>query len=176
MSHSPVPGGLHPNLARIAAAYDIVLEEHAQRKISVADARLRIAALETRDDQGIRWSIDPDTGRFVRTKADGTQVFDTPPEYGFATHDAFSYTHPDPFSVAGGDGPRVEDPNARLALYAVEHQQLPHTAAHPGHAPDTGALSALLDALRTTTATPVGAAAALVVAFALLAMLLIRIL
>ena len=124
-----VPGGLHPNLARIAAAYDIVLEEMGQRRLTPQQARDKIAALEARDDNGTRWCIDADTGRWVRYAADGTHVFDTPPSFGYATHDAFAYTHPDPFSVTYGDGPRAEDPNARLELFSVEHDQLP--AAQP---------------------------------------------
>lgn len=121
----PVPGGLHPNLARIAAAYDIVLEEMGQRRLTPQQARDKIAALEARDDNGTRWCIDADTGRWVRYAADGTHVFDTPPSFGYATHDAFAYTHPDPFSITYGDGPRAEDPNARLELFSVQHDQLP---------------------------------------------------
>jgi hypothetical protein len=117
----PIPSdGLHPNIARIAAAYDIILEELSSRQISVAAARAKIAQLEARDDDGTRWSIDPDSGQFVRKTALGAEEYDTPPRVGYQTHDAFSYTNPNPHVPRSpGQGPRVEDPNSRLEMFTA---------------------------------------------------------
>ena len=78
---TPAPNGLHPNLARIAAAYDSILEQMERQQITVPGARAKIAQLEARDDQGVIWSIDPDSGAFVRKTAFGDMEFDTPPSH-----------------------------------------------------------------------------------------------
>ena len=58
---------LHPNLAKLAAAYDEILDRIARGQVTSVAARAEIAQLEARDDQGVRWNIDPDTGEWVRT-------------------------------------------------------------------------------------------------------------
>lgn len=120
--HVP-PAGLHPNIARIAAAYDVILEQLGNRQLSVTEARAKVAQLEARDDQGTRWSIDPDTGQFVRKTAMGAEEYDTPPRVGYQTDDAFSYTRPqgtNPFAHAG----QVEDPNQRVEMFTAPGDRL----------------------------------------------------
>lgn len=96
--------GLHPNLARLAAAYDAIIGQMDCNQLTAVQARARISQLEARDDQGVRWSIDPDTGQFIRKTAFGDSEYDTPPKWGVQTDDAFSYT----------SDPLVENPNLRL--------------------------------------------------------------
>ena len=62
---------LHPNLAKLAAAYDEILDRIARGQVTSVAARAEIAQLEARDDQGVRWNIDPDTGEWVRKTALG---------------------------------------------------------------------------------------------------------
>lgn len=100
---------LHPNLARLAAAYDQVLEQLNAGLITSSQARAKIEALEARDDQGVRWSIDPNTGDFVRRTAFGELEFGTPPGFGVSTPDAFSVSDPD----------RDDNPNLRLSVSQV---------------------------------------------------------
>lgn len=102
---------LHPNLAKLASAYDAVLERHSRGQIGQVQARAEIAQLETRDDQGVRWSIDPDSGEWVRKTALGDVEFDSaPPAYGYMTPDAFDYTA----------APQVYNPADRIQLAAVD--------------------------------------------------------
>jgi hypothetical protein len=76
---------LHPNLARIGAAYDQVQARAARGEITAAQARAEIMHLVARDDEGVLWSIDPSSGNWMRRTIAGEQVFDTPPTYGVAT-------------------------------------------------------------------------------------------
>lgn len=112
------PGSLHPNLARIAAAYDHIIEQMANRLLTPVQARAQIEQLEARDDQGIRWSIDADSGRFVRKTLMGDTHFDTPPTSGYQTDDAYSYS-----ATRGGES----DPNMRMEMYATEDSRLTHS-------------------------------------------------
>lgn len=91
---------LHPNLASLASSYDEILRELAAGRINTAQARSAIAQLQARDDQGIRWSIDPDTGAWVRVTALGDLEFDdSPPASGYRTADAFDFgAHPAAFN------------------------------------------------------------------------------
>ena len=91
---------LHPNLASLASSYDEILRELAAGRINTAQARSAIAQLQARDDQGIRWSIDPDTGAWVRVTALGDLEFDdSPPTSGYRTADAFDFgAHPAAFN------------------------------------------------------------------------------
>jgi len=84
---------LHPNLAKLAAAYDDVVRRLDAGQITVQQANTEIAQLEARDDDGVRWSIDPVTGDWVRKTAFGDSEYDPePPASGYMTHDAFDYT------------------------------------------------------------------------------------
>ena len=97
---------LHPNLARLAVAYDDIVLRHSRGQLSAADARTEIAQLEARDDAGIRWSLDPETGQWLRRTASGDLVFDpNPPTYGYRTADAFSWQ---------GETPRSEEHTSEL--------------------------------------------------------------
>lgn len=76
---------LHPNLARLAAAYDEIFTRWSRGQIDAAAARQEIAALVARDDDGILWSIDPESGAWLRRTLSGDLVPGTPPSYGLAT-------------------------------------------------------------------------------------------
>lgn len=109
------PGLLHPNLAVLAADYDNIIESLRTHRMSASDARAAVTALEARDDFGIRWSIDPDSGRFVRKTAFGDLEFDTPPSHGVATPTGFTYS------------PTVsdDDPRLRMSVFALGAAQIP---------------------------------------------------
>jgi hypothetical protein len=83
---------LHPNLARIGAAYDQVQARAASGEISATQARAEIMHLVARDDEGVLWSIDPSSGNWMRRTIAGELVFDTPPTYGVATPTAHDLT------------------------------------------------------------------------------------
>ena len=83
---------LHPNIARIAARYDQILVELNQGLVTPEVARDLIYQLEARDDHGVRWTIDPATGNFLRRTAFGELIPDTPPSYGVDTKDGFHYS------------------------------------------------------------------------------------
>lgn len=109
---------LHPNLAKIAAAYDDIIDRMNRHMLSHTAARSQIAQLEARDDDGTRWSIDPTSGAWVRKTAFGDLEFDaTPPTFGYATADAFDLTPND----------RAFNPADRLTFQAVSNE-----APHPG--------------------------------------------
>lgn len=109
---------LHPNLAKIAAAYDDIIERSSRRQITPSQARSLIAQLEARDDDGVRWSIDPDSGQWVRKTAFGDAEFDAaPPTSGYRTFDAHDL---DPNSSAF-------NPADRLTFQAVSE-----APPHPG--------------------------------------------
>lgn len=83
---------LHPNLARIAASYDEVQARASRGEISPAQARTEVSRLVARDDEGVLWSIDPASGRWLRRTIAGQLVPDTPPSYGVATPTAHDLT------------------------------------------------------------------------------------
>lgn len=100
---------LHPNLARIAASYDEIVSAFQQGRLSPADARRQLVALVARDDAGIEWSIDPDSGRWrYRTRWGGLEEAD-PPSYGMAAAT--------PADLGAGNG---RDLDARLSLHEVD--------------------------------------------------------
>jgi hypothetical protein len=75
---------LHPNLARIAAAYDEVMDAYRRQQLSAAEARRRVLALVARDDNGLEWSINPDTGHWQYRSHFGELLTAEPPAYGVA--------------------------------------------------------------------------------------------
>jgi hypothetical protein len=75
---------LHPNLARIAAAYDEVMELYHRGQLAPVEARRRVLALVARDDNGLEWSIDPDTGHWRYRSHFGELVTAEPPSFGVA--------------------------------------------------------------------------------------------
>lgn len=101
---------LHPNLARIAAAYDQICAQYANGQLDAEEANRRITALAARDDNGVIWTIDPASGAWVYRTIDGQLVAGTPPMSGFAT--------PSPFDVTRN--PQGPNPNDRLATFEVD--------------------------------------------------------
>lgn len=100
---------LHPGLARIAATYDQVVLDFQQGRIGAPEARRRILALVARDDNGIEWSIDPDTGHWRYRSTWGDYLPGEPPAYG---------VRPLSPSALGSGEPSAID--ARLSLHEVE--------------------------------------------------------
>ena len=76
---------LHPNLARIAARYDEIIKMHANRQLTSTQARSMIDKLAARDDLGVEWSIDPDSGEWRYRSKDGLFLHATPPSWGLAS-------------------------------------------------------------------------------------------
>jgi hypothetical protein len=109
-----VSAPLHPNLARLAAAYDDIFVRWTRGTIDAEQARIEIAALVARDDEGILWSIDPDNGQWLRRTITGDVVPGTPPTYGLAT--------PTPHDLSGGD--RAVNPDLNLHLQRVDDELL----------------------------------------------------
>lgn len=103
---------LHPNLAKLAASYDELLERYANGHLSAAAARSEIATLVARDDDGILWSIDPDSGQWLRRTRSGNLVPGEPPTYGLAT--------PTPHDLSGN--PNAFVPDSRIDHYLVENE------------------------------------------------------
>lgn len=106
---------LHPNLARIGAAYDRVQARAARGEITAAQARAEIMHLVARDDEGVLWSIDASTGNWMRRTITGELVQDTPPTYGVATPTAHDLTR----NPAG-----VFNPDVQLVFHEVDETQL----------------------------------------------------
>jgi len=76
---------LHPNLARVAAAYDDLADAVARGHIDESEARRRAAQLVARDDQGVRWWLCPDDGDWYRETQDLRWEKADPPAYGIPT-------------------------------------------------------------------------------------------
>jgi hypothetical protein len=76
---------LHPNLARIAAAYDEAMRLLDVGQIDTAAAMSRINSLHARDDEGVVWSISPSDGSWRRRTLAGEWVTGQPPASGVAT-------------------------------------------------------------------------------------------
>lgn len=100
---------LHPNLARLAASYDEIFERWTQGRMDAAQARNEISSLVARDDEGVLWSIDPDSGSWLRRTRTGELIPDTPPTYGYATPTAHD------LSPAGGF-----NPDSRISFHKVD--------------------------------------------------------
>lgn len=84
---------LHPNLARLAAIYDQIVEAHAVGRIDSTTASAEIRKLQARDDQGVVWAIRDD-GRWYRKTRDGHLVPDTPPTTGIPAVSPFDVSPP----------------------------------------------------------------------------------
>jgi len=105
---------LHPNLAKLAAAYDEIFLRWSRGQIDAAEARMEILALQARDDDGILWSIDPESGAWLRRTLGGELVRDTPPSYGLAT--------PTPHDLS--NNPQAFDPGAAVHMQRVDDELL----------------------------------------------------
>jgi hypothetical protein len=102
---------LHPNLAQIAAAYDDVMQSFRAGLLSPVEARRRVLTLVARDDNGLEWSINPDTGQWQYRSHFGELVSANPPAYGVV---GFS-----PADIGGG-----EPAEGRVALYEIDQRTL----------------------------------------------------
>jgi hypothetical protein len=105
-----VEPSLHPNLAKLAAAYDEICHRYQLGVINASQASAEIVALEARDDDGVRWSIDPKSGEWVRRTALGGVQADAPPQWGYQTPDAFDFTR----------DPTAFNPNDRISHLQVD--------------------------------------------------------
>jgi hypothetical protein len=87
---------LHPNLARIAARYDEIATDVTSGRISSVEGRRRIGTLVAKDDNGVEWSIDPESGNWRYRTLDGRFVPADPPMWGMAsaTPRDFGSQHP----------------------------------------------------------------------------------
>ena len=105
---------LHPNLARLAAAYDDITQRFARGQLTATQANSAIMALVARDDEGVHWSIDPSSGDWLRRTRTGDLVPGTPPSYGVATPTAHDLTHD-----SGGF-----NPDQHITFHAVDEGML----------------------------------------------------
>lgn len=113
---------LHPNLAKLAAAYDEIFLRWTRGQIDAAEARMEILALQARDDDGILWSIDPESGAWLRRTLHGDLVPGTPPSYGLAT--------PTPHDLSNNQ--KAFDPNNAVQMRKVEDELLHSPSALSG--------------------------------------------
>jgi len=113
---------LHPNLAKLAAAYDDIFLRWTRGQIDAAEARMEILALQARDDDGILWSIDPESGAWLRRTLHGELVPGTPPSYGLAT--------PTPHDLSNNQ--KAFDPNNAVQMRKVEDELLYSPSALSG--------------------------------------------
>lgn len=107
---------LHPNLGRIAAAYDDIVDKHTRGLLTASAARGQALALHARDDHGIIWRINPDTSKWehkTRTQEWKTAI---PPAYGLATSTAFD--------VAPNPASRAFNPDSRINFHQVDESLL----------------------------------------------------
>ena len=75
-------GPPHPNLARMAGADDEIVARRARGEMSPGQAQREVEALVARDDNGIRWSISPTTGRWQYRALNGELENADPPSSG----------------------------------------------------------------------------------------------
>jgi hypothetical protein len=104
---------LHPNLARVAAAYDEILVEFNRGVIPPQEARRRVLALVARDDNGLEWSIDPESGQWRYRTHWGDLILADPPAYGVV-----GLT---PHALGAGN---ARDADERLNFYEVDQTAL----------------------------------------------------
>lgn len=76
---------LHPNLARIAAAYQELTQAYADGRIDAHQATMFVRELVARDDEGTQWTINPRDGGWLRFTRNGELVPAAPPQLGVAT-------------------------------------------------------------------------------------------
>jgi hypothetical protein len=76
---------LHPNLARLVAAYQQILGRLQRGEIDVTQANVEIRELVARDDDGVQWTINPRDGGWLYLSRRGTWEAGEPPRSGFAT-------------------------------------------------------------------------------------------
>ena len=114
-------GSLHPNLARIAAAYDQLTLSCSRGEVDLASVHTRIAELVARDDEGVMWRLDPESGGWLRATLSGTWVPGSPPTWGLATPTAHDLTpeHVRRAQLPGSD-PAAYDPDTFITHTPVD--------------------------------------------------------
>jgi hypothetical protein len=80
---------LHPNLARIAVAYQDLVQAYASGLVDANRASVMMRELVARDDEGTQWTINPRDGGWLRCTVWGEWVSANPPQNGFATLSAW---------------------------------------------------------------------------------------
>jgi hypothetical protein len=147
---------LHPNLARLDATYDRIVERFALGQLDPPRANAEIAALVARDDEGTLWHKDPRTGGWLRRTRSGELVPDTPPTYGFATPTAHDVT----------PNPQGFDPSSRIVSQEVDESLMFAPSSLAGSTrllPDKPSLSFVDRVLPSRTHRLVAAAAVVLV-------------
>ncbi|MFM7088556.1 MAG: hypothetical protein ACKOW9_03430 [Candidatus Paceibacterota bacterium] len=76
---------LHPNLARVAAIYDDIVNDLNTGKIESSQAYRLIGSLSAKDDNGVEWSINPENGVWRYRSIDGEMREAEPPQVGMAS-------------------------------------------------------------------------------------------
>jgi len=82
---SMINHGLHPNLARIAAAHNDLVERYRNHQITTIQAQTEASELIARDDMGIRWRINPTSGQWEHETQTGQWKQGAPPQQGVAS-------------------------------------------------------------------------------------------
>lgn len=100
---------LHPALARIAASYDEIVLEFQQGRLTAPESRRRIMSLVARDDNGVEWSIDPDSGRWRYRTTWGEFAYADPPGFGMVPVTAHD--------LGAGSGRHLDD---RVIMHDVD--------------------------------------------------------
>lgn len=73
----------HPEIARLAAQHDEIIRQMRAGMLTDSEARRRVVMLTARDDAGVEWSIDPDTGAWRFKNSVGVMSYAEPPRLGF---------------------------------------------------------------------------------------------
>lgn len=145
---------LHPNLARLAAAYDEIIERFSNRQLSPTQARSEIMRLIARDDNGVQWSIDPDSGEWRYRNFSGDLVVSDPPAYGLSTPTAHEFSR----------NPNAFNPDSRIDFQEVDESLLYAPTSLAGSTRRPSEDSTRTGLLSTTKGRAAVALAALVVA------------
>jgi hypothetical protein len=109
-----VENSLHPNLARIAAAYQQILGRLSRDELDLVHAHSEIRDLIARDDQGVQWTINPRDGGWLFLSRNGEWMPATPPRSGFAT------MTPHDLREMNGETPVAYNPDWDITLTKVE--------------------------------------------------------
>lgn len=128
---------LHPNLARLAAAYDDVIERHRQGRISARQAKGEVSALFGRDDSGLIWTINPVNGHWCYRNLRGELIEAEPPRFGVPS--------PTPSQLGAGD---QGDLDRRLTFFEIDPTSFTLTPIPMVEAGKRGRLGFLAQRLR----------------------------
>lgn len=156
---------LHPNLARLAAAYDEICVRWSRGELNAADARGQIAALVARDDTGVHWQLNASDGKWQFRTRTGEWRKGEPPTYGYASVTPHDLTR-------AGQG---FNPDSRISFYEVDESLLypPTSLAGATRRPQEGKGSSFVERFLSTPAQRI-AAGVLLLVLLVLAFLLLR--